>query len=131
MFFSTWQPKHLQLQFGAVFNENYVDMGEATVRYTVHFFKHMTFPSIPPPLPLPTVTWPNQHYKGEVHVMKGNAKADGWSSHFVKNVLVYVFVLDLFWRENILVYLIKSLWGSNCLGWQVVCIQGKSLLHLW
>ena len=55
-------------------------MGEATVHYTVHFFKHVTFPSPPPPPPLPpppTVTWPNQHYKGEVHVMKGNAKADG------------------------------------------------------
>ena len=36
--------------------------------------------------------------------------------YFVKNILVYVFVLDLFWRENILVYLIKSLWGSNCFG---------------
>ena len=63
--------------------------------------------------------------------MKGDAKADGWSSHFVKNIIVYVFGLDLFWRENILVYLIKSLLGSNCLGWQVVCIQGKSLIHLW
>lgn len=31
-------------------------------------------------------------------------------------VVIHVFVLDLFWRENILVYLIKSLWGSNCFG---------------
>ena len=46
-------------------------------------------------------------------------------------VVIHVFVLDLFWRENILVYLIKSLWGSNCFGWQVVCIQDKSLIHLW
>ena len=81
MFFSTWQPKHLWRQIKAVFNENYVDMREATVHYTVHFFKHPAFPSPPPPLlpppllpPPPTVTWSNQHCKGEV--VKGDTKAD-------------------------------------------------------
>ena len=37
---------------------------------TQYIFQARDFPLSSPPPPSLTVTWPNQQYKGEVHVMK-------------------------------------------------------------